>query len=87
MTPKPDRLTCEELFRRLDDYMDRELTAAEAAMVRDHLESCAACATAYTFESSILTNVRAKLQRIAAPADLMAKISARLADAERRERP
>jgi anti-sigma factor (TIGR02949 family) len=81
---RPDRLTCEEMFRRLDDYMDRELSADEAALVREHLETCAVCAAEYAFESSMLRSVRAKLSHIAAPPDLMRKISARLADAERR---
>jgi len=81
----PDRLTCEELFRRLDDYMDRELAAHEAVLVREHLETCVVCAAEYAFESSMLKSVREKLQHIAAPADLMAKISARLAQVERGE--
>lgn len=79
---KPDRLTCEELFRRLDDYLDRELNAAEMALVREHLETCAQCAAEYAFESSVLRNVREKLRHISAPADLMAKISRRIAEAE-----
>jgi anti-sigma factor (TIGR02949 family) len=81
---RPDRLSCEELFRRLDDYLDRELTAAETTMVREHLETCATCAAEYAFESSVLRNVREKLRHIAAPPDLMAKISKRIAEAERR---
>jgi mycothiol system anti-sigma-R factor len=82
---RPDRLTCEEMFRRLDDYMDRELAADEAAMVREHLETCAVCAAEYAFESSMLRSVRAKLAHIAAPSDLMRKISARLAEVEQRD--
>ena len=82
---RPDRLTCEEMFRRLDDYMDRELSADQAALVREHLEVCAVCAAEYAFESSMLRSVREKLNRIAAPPDLMRKISARLAEAERRD--
>mgnify|MGYP001570007675 CR=1 FL=1 len=81
----PDRLTCEELFRRLDDYMDRELEPDEAALVRQHLETCVVCAAEYSFETSMLTSVREKLRHIAAPPDLMAKISARLAKAVRDE--
>lgn len=82
---QPDRLTCEELFRRLDDYMDRELAPAEATLVREHLETCAVCAAEYSFETSMLTSVRDKLRHIAAPPDLLAKISARLAQATRDE--
>ncbi|MGH7561766.1 MAG: zf-HC2 domain-containing protein, partial [Gemmatimonadales bacterium] len=27
---------CEEVFRRLDDYLDRELSGEEIALVREH---------------------------------------------------
>jgi len=79
---KPSQLTCEELFRRLDDYLDREVTEEEAARVREHLEICAVCAAEYQFEESVLRNVREKLRRIAAPPDLMARISSSLARSE-----
>lgn len=79
---RPDRLTCEQLFRRLDDFLDRELDAHEMALVREHLETCAVCAAEYAFEESVLRNVREKLRRISAPADLMDKISRKIAEAE-----
>ncbi len=80
----PDRFTCEEVFARLDDYLDRELTAEELRLVRAHLETCAACASEYRFEAGVLEGVREKLRRLAVPSDLMARISARIA-AEREE--
>jgi mycothiol system anti-sigma-R factor len=70
-----DRFTCEETFRRLDDYLDRELSDREMQLVREHLKVCAACANEFEFETSVLSGVRAKLQRIAAPPGLMARIS------------
>ena len=79
-----DRLTCEEMFRRLDDYVDRELNASETTLVREHLETCAVCAGEYAFEASLLKSVREKLSHLAAPPDLMRKISAKLAEAEGR---
>lgn len=79
---RPDRLSCEQLFRRLDDYLDRELSPEVMALVREHLETCAVCAAEYAFESSVLTSVREKLRHISAPPDLMAKISRRIAEAE-----
>lgn len=84
MSTRPDRLTCEELFRRLDDYLDRELSEDEARLVREHLETCAVCATEYTFEASMLRGVREKLRRIAAPPGLMERISKRIAESEGR---
>ena len=70
-----DRYTCEETFRRLDDYVDRELSPAEMEKVREHLVMCAMCAAEVRFEQSVISQVRQKLQRVAAPADLMARIS------------
>jgi anti-sigma factor (TIGR02949 family) len=70
-----DRYTCEETIRRLDDYLDRELSPHEMQLVQEHLEVCALCASEYGFEASALERLRDKLQRLPAPADLMANIS------------
>jgi anti-sigma factor (TIGR02949 family) len=77
-----DRYTCEQTFRRLDDYLDRELNPEQMQLVREHLEVCAVCAAEYTFEASVLKQVRSKLQRIDLPADLLAKISRALKQVE-----
>jgi anti-sigma factor (TIGR02949 family) len=82
MTEPVSRFTCEEVFDRLDDYLDRELTAEEMRLVHEHLETCAACASEHRFESGVLRDVREKLRRINVPSDLMARISARLDQAE-----
>jgi anti-sigma factor (TIGR02949 family) len=79
-----DRYTCEETFRRLDDYLDRELTSHEMQLLREHMDVCAVCAAEYTFEASVLKQVRAKLQRLGAPEELLAKISRALRRAENR---
>jgi anti-sigma factor (TIGR02949 family) len=76
----PDRLTCEEAFERLDDYLDRELTADQMRLVHEHLEICAVCASEYRFESGIIAGVREKLRRVAVPEGLRARISALLKD-------
>jgi anti-sigma factor (TIGR02949 family) len=70
-----DRYTCEETFRRLDDYLDRELAPHEMQLVREHLKVCAVCASEFAFEASALKQLRDKLQRITAPPDLLAKVS------------
>ena len=63
-------ITCAEAFRRLDDYLDRELSPTEAAEVEAHLRTCAACAREYSFEASVLNDVRAKVRRVQAPGTL-----------------
>jgi mycothiol system anti-sigma-R factor len=76
----PDRLTCEEVFERLDDYLDRELSPEQMGLVREHLEVCAVCASEYRFEAGVIGGVREKLRRITLPEGLRARISALLAD-------
>ena len=73
MTPL-NRYTCEEAFRRLDDYLDRELSSEETVLVREHLEICAGCAREFNFEASVLTGVREKLRQIDVPESLQARI-------------
>ena len=80
-----DRYTCEETLRRLADYLDRELGEAELRLVREHIDTCAACAREYGFEAAVVQQVRAKLRRISAPAELVERLTAALA-AERANR-
>ena len=68
------RYTCEEAFRRLDDYLDRELSADEMVLVKEHLDICAGCAREFKFESSLLRGVRDKLRQIDLPPSLQARI-------------
>jgi anti-sigma factor (TIGR02949 family) len=70
----PSRYTCEEAFRRLDDYLDRELDAAERELVREHLEICEGCAREFRFEESVLRGVRATLRQIDVPEGLRARV-------------
>jgi anti-sigma factor (TIGR02949 family) len=73
-----NRHTCEEAFRRLDDFLDRRLTPEETRLVEEHLEICAACTREFTFEASVLTGVRRKLRQLEAPPDLLSRVLARL---------
>jgi anti-sigma factor (TIGR02949 family) len=73
-----DRYSCEEVFRRMDEYLDRELAPDEAARVRLHLETCVACASEYAFEESVLLTVKAKLRRVEMPPALRTRIERQL---------
>lgn len=68
------RYTCEEVFRRLSDYVDRELSATEIARVEQHLDACAQCAHEYAFERRFVSEIKGALQRIDAPGTLRAKV-------------
>jgi anti-sigma factor (TIGR02949 family) len=76
-----NRYTCEEAFRRLDDYLDRELSAEEMTLVHEHLDVCAGCAREFNFEASVLRGVREKLRQIDLPDSLQARILAALGKA------
>jgi anti-sigma factor (TIGR02949 family) len=78
MTHPLNRHTCEEAFRRLDDYLDRRLSPDETSLVKEHLQICDACTREFTFEASVLNGVRQKLQHLEAPADLLARVLSQL---------
>lgn len=77
-----ERYTCEDAFRRLDDYLDRFLTEEERHKVEEHLQACEACAREFHFEAAVLNDVRHKLKRIMAPTDLLDRIAQRLSRVE-----
>jgi anti-sigma factor (TIGR02949 family) len=68
------RLSCEDTFRRLDDYLDRELSEEEMDLVRVHLEECAVCSSEFQFEAGVIDSIRRKLRRIAAPPELIERV-------------
>jgi anti-sigma factor (TIGR02949 family) len=86
MTP-PAHRGCREIFERLDDYVDRELTAEEQAVVLEHLRACAHCASAYAFEAGVIDSLKRTLRRITAPPQLLGRILESLERAARPDRP
>jgi len=74
-----DRYTCEEAFRRLDDYLDRELSPSDMARMQEHLETCAGCAREFAFEASVLDGVKRKLRYLDMPSDVLARLTAAIA--------
>jgi anti-sigma factor (TIGR02949 family) len=77
-TRRLDRTTCEETFRRLDDYLDRRLSPEETRLIEEHLHLCDACSREFVFEASVIEAVREKLRHVAAPPDLIARIIAQI---------
>jgi anti-sigma factor (TIGR02949 family) len=69
---------CREAFRRIHDYVDRELAADEIERVRAHLDVCAMCAREFLFEQQVIDDLRARLRRVSAPAGLIATVMSRL---------
>lgn len=80
-----DRYTCEEVFRRLDAYLDRELGADEIARVEQHLATCAECARESRFEGALLDGLKEKLRHIDLPPSVAEKVEDILKSARLRE--
>ena len=78
MSEHQDRMTCEEAFRRLDDFIDRQLNPEEMRLVQGHLAVCAKCSREFTFETSVIKGVRDRLSRIDVPPNLLARIASSL---------
>ena len=70
--------SCDQVLRRLDDYVDRALTELELRRVEGHLADCLACAAAARFERSLIDGIRLRLRRIAVPDGLRHAIHNRL---------
>lgn len=69
-----DRYTCLETVRRLDDYLDRELSTTETVEVERHLEVCDRCLKRFQFEGAVLDDLRTKLRRVPVPETLEARL-------------
>lgn len=63
-------MNCDEVFARLQDYLDRELTTAEIAQVEAHLAECPPCADEYRFEESVLRYMKGGFREMPIPDDL-----------------
>ncbi len=70
--------TCQEVFDRLDDYLDRNLLPDEVALVVQHLDQCVVCAGEYRFEATVLEGLKSRLRRIGLPPHLLSSILFRL---------
>jgi anti-sigma factor (TIGR02949 family) len=67
-------MTCEEAFRRLDDYLDRALAPEEVKQLERHLSVCSDCAREFGFEANVMQELKRKLGRVAAPPGLKSRI-------------
>ncbi len=77
-----DQLTCEETFRHLDDFIDRELSEEDCRLVQKHLDICDICSKEFNFEADVWSVVRTKLQRTVVPPSLREKLSLVLQEIE-----
>jgi predicted anti-sigma-YlaC factor YlaD len=71
-------MNCQDVVSRLDELVDDALPAQEAAVVRDHLEACAACRGELQEIRGLLEQVRGLPDEIEPERDLWPGIAARL---------
>jgi len=69
-----DRYTCLETVRRLDDYLDRELSDTERHEVERHLDTCDRCLQRFRFEAAVVDDLRLKLRRVTVPQTLESRL-------------
>ncbi len=67
--------SCRDAIKRLDDFLDRELTETELFRVERHLKLCHSCSKKFKFEQEIVQGIRKKLAQVTLPADLQNKIA------------
>jgi anti-sigma factor (TIGR02949 family) len=77
-----DRYSCDEALRRLEDFLDHELTANEMHRVQAHLDTCAPCTSQFRYEASLLAGIRERLRRTTLPPDLLSRIARMLDEAQ-----
>lgn len=67
---------CREALERVYEYLDHELTAADAAEIQRHFEKCRSCYPVLQFCQSFHEAMQRVAQRQGcAPADLKSKIA------------
>ena len=76
-----DPYECEDAIRRLNDYLDHQLSEAERVIVIKHLEICRPCLRRFTFEQTLIVSLRQKVTAVCAPQSLREKLHALLRQA------
>lgn len=75
-----DYYSCEEAVKRLNEYLDHEMTSMERVVVLKHLEICRPCLRRFTFEQTLVVSLRQKVALLCAPPTLREKLSILLRD-------
>ena len=71
-------MDCHDCLERLYAFLDVELTEAERAQVRAHLEGCDDCPEHFEFEGRFLATLRDCCTSDVAPAELRRRVLTRL---------
>jgi len=77
-----DYYSCEEAVKRLNEYLDHQMTDQERDVVMHHLEICRPCLRRFTFEQTLVVSLRQKVALLCVPMTLREKLYALLRDKE-----
>ncbi len=69
-----DFYSCEEAVKRLNEYLDHEMTTEERVVVLKHLEICRPCLARFSFEQTLVVSLRQKVSHLCIPATLREKL-------------
>jgi hypothetical protein len=66
--------TCPDVWLRLDDYLDQELSSEDAYFTREHISVCPACAAESRRSYFALAQLREAVQRLSLPPGLACRL-------------
>lgn len=75
-----DFYSCEEAVKRLNEYLDHEMTPEERVVVLRHLEICRPCLARFTFEQTLVVTLRQKVSALCLSAAVREKLISLLRD-------
>ncbi len=75
-----DFYSCEAAIKRLNEYLDHEMTAEERVVVLKHLEICRPCLKRFSFEQTLVMSMREKVSLLCIPPALREKLFLLLRD-------
>ena len=77
-----DFYSCEEAVKRLNEYLDHEMTPEERVVVLKHLEICRPCLKRFSFEQTLVVSLRQKITVLCIPSALREKLHGLLHEKE-----
>ena len=77
-----DFYSCEEAVKRLNEYLDHEMTPEERIVVLKHLEICRPCLKRFSFEQTLVVSLRQKVTALCLPEVFRVKLHSLLREEE-----
>ncbi len=75
---RPHKTPCDEVLRRVHEYLDSELQDNDLVKISEHLEECGPCLREYGIEEAVKALVRRACTVVDTPSDLRSKVLYRI---------